>query len=99
MTACSELKSSEGPVGKEITVLIDEQSYDTKSFEIAQGDTVIFENVGEEPNWPASNIHPTHRMYPEAGAEYCGTDEQLTSFDACASLMPVDSCRFKLTHP
>ncbi|MCI0826274.1 MAG: hypothetical protein J4N73_00670 [Chloroflexi bacterium] len=99
VSACSELKSSEEPVGKEITVFIDEQGYDPKSFEIAQGDTVIFENVGEEPHWPASNIHPTHRMYPEAGAEYCGTDEQLTSFDACAPLMPGDSYRFKFNHP
>ena len=32
---------------------------------IKQGDTVVFENVGIEDHWPASNIHPTHQIYPE----------------------------------
>ena len=34
------------------------------SVQIEQGDTVIFENVGKNKHWPASNIHPTHDIYP-----------------------------------
>src|SRR5260221_10640859 len=29
------------------------------------GDIVIFENKDTIPHWPASNIHPTHQIYPE----------------------------------
>jgi len=29
------------------------------------GETVIFKNEGLKPRWPASNIHPTHNIFPE----------------------------------
>lgn len=32
---------------------------------ILQGDTVKFINAGKELHWPASDIHPTHQIYPE----------------------------------
>ena len=98
-SACTALAGGEDQTGRELTVLIDEQGFEPKSFEIAQGDTVIFENDGEQPHWPASNIHPTHRMYPGSGSEYCGTAEQSTSLDACGALMPGDSYRFTFNHP
>lgn len=28
-------------------------------------DTIIFVNEDQKPRWPASNIHPTHQIYPE----------------------------------
>ncbi len=33
--------------------------------EIEQEMTVEFENIGKNPHWPASNIHPTHEIYSE----------------------------------
>lgn len=32
---------------------------------IRQGDTVVFENRDGKARWPASNIHPTHHIYPD----------------------------------
>lgn len=42
-----------------------EKGYEPKDLRIRQGDTVIFENDSTEDRWPASNIHPTHEIYPE----------------------------------
>ncbi len=32
---------------------------------IKQNDSVNFLNLGKSSHWPASNIHPTHQIYPE----------------------------------
>jgi plastocyanin len=85
--------------GREIRVQIDASGFNPKSFEIGQGDTVVFENTGDEPHWVASNIHPTHRLYPGSGAEFCGTDQQETSLDACGPLMPGDQYAFRFDYP
>ncbi|MGH2621878.1 MAG: cupredoxin domain-containing protein, partial [Anaerolineales bacterium] len=90
--------SSNG-TGREIRVQIDASGFNPKSFEIGQGDTVVFENNGNEPHWVASNIHPTHRLYPGSGNEFCGTDQQATSFDACTALMPGDTFSFTFDYP
>ena len=86
-------------VGNQLVVQISEQGFEPKAFEIAQGDSVVFENTGDEPHWPASNIHPTHRMYPESGNEYCGTDQAEGSFDACKAVMPGESYAFSFNYP
>ena len=85
--------------GQEFHLTVGEQGFEPRVFEIQQGTTVIFENVGAEPHWPASNIHPTHRMYPESGSEYCGTERSGTSFDACRGLMPGETYSFTFNHP
>ena len=59
----------EGFVPSEIT--IDEKS------------SVIFINKDTEPRWPASNVHPTHDLYPE--------------FDPKKNVNPGESWAFKLT--
>ena len=87
------------PAERRVTVLIDETGFEPKSLEIGQGDTVVFENVGKEPHWPASNIHPTHRMYPGSGSEYCGADDSVTNLDACQPLMPGDVFTFTFQFP
>lgn len=33
--------------------------------EIKKGTKVIFKNEDQEARWPASNLHPTHGIYPE----------------------------------
>ena len=47
---------------------------------VLQGETVEFVNQSEKPFWPASNIHPTHIIYPE--------------FDAGQPVAPGKSWRF-----
>lgn len=59
------LKPSESPTGKVVAIAMNENGFVPKDVEIMQGDTVVFENTGKKPHWPASNIHPSHQIFPE----------------------------------
>lgn len=50
---------------KQVIVHMDEQGFDPREITVTQKQTVVFENVGKNNRWPASNIHPTHQIYPE----------------------------------
>ena len=39
--------------------------YEPNSLTVTRGDTVIFENSTKEYHWPASDLHPTHTIYPD----------------------------------
>lgn len=39
--------------------------YRPKDVEMKKGQTITFENTDTRDRWPASNIHPTHGIYPE----------------------------------
>lgn len=51
--------------GQGSTVYIDISGFKPSVTEIKKGDTVTFENQDSLDHWPASNIHPTHLIYPE----------------------------------
>src|SRR3989304_4060025 len=38
---------------------------------ISVGETVTFVNKGDAKHWPASDIHPTHTVYPESDIKKC----------------------------
>lgn len=42
-----------------------ENGFQPNIFAIKKCTTVIFENEGRIPHWPASDLHPTHGIYPE----------------------------------
>ncbi|MDP3696566.1 MAG: cupredoxin domain-containing protein [Candidatus Taylorbacteria bacterium] len=42
-----------------------ETGFEPLETEVKEGDIVIFENMSKNNHWPASNIHPTHGIYPE----------------------------------
>ena len=50
--------------------------------------TVIFVNQDKVQRWPASNIHPTHTLYPEKGG--CIGSK----FDACGGVKPGEAYEF-----
>ena len=70
----------EGEDGSAVVHVTDE-GFEPRSVEVGAGDTVVFENVGEEAHWPASDDHPTHEAYSgfdpkepiEPGAEWSFT--------------------------
>jgi hypothetical protein len=66
---------------KENIVYVDEAGFSPSEIRIKQGEMVIFKNRGKEPHWPASNIHPTHQIYPE--------------FDPLNPIFPGESWSFK----
>jgi plastocyanin len=48
-----------------VVVRIEAAGFVPATVTIRQGDTVVFENRGSSARWPASNIHPTHHIYPD----------------------------------
>lgn len=47
------------------TIKMYDTGFNPANLNIPVGSTVVFENVDESEHWPASNIHPTHDIYPE----------------------------------
>ncbi|MBI3332429.1 hypothetical protein HYZ99_05770 [Candidatus Peregrinibacteria bacterium] len=59
------------------------EGFDPKEVNLYEGNDVCFVNADTVERWPASNIHPTHGIYPEfdpkgpvaVGEEWCFTFE------------------------
>ena len=62
-----------------------ETGFSPSKLSIRAGQTVVFENAGQREHWPASNIHPTHGIYPE--------------FDSKSGVPPGGSWAFTFTKP
>ncbi len=75
---------SSGP--QTFTVTISNSGYSPSSLTINAGDIVNWENEGTQDNWPASAVHPTHRVYPGSDIAKCGTAEGNNIFDSCRGL-------------
>ncbi len=71
--------------GKQVTIRMAENGFNPTSITINQNDTVIFINSGVQNHWPASNIHPSHAIYPE--------------FDPKRGIAPGKSWSFKFNKP
>ena len=59
-----EASAHEGDDGS-VVVHVTDDGFEPRSVEVDAGTTVVFENVGGEAHWPASDDHPTHEEYPE----------------------------------
>lgn len=51
--------------GKTVTVSMKSSKFDPETITVQKGTKVIFKNEDTQDRWPASNIHPTHTIYPE----------------------------------
>jgi len=78
----------------EVIIKITANGFEPKEIEIIRGTKVTWINESSKPSWPASDIHPTHRLYPGSGIEKCGTSEQDKIFDACRGLNQGESWSF-----
>lgn len=76
------------------TIEITSSGFSSNNLEINQGDTVTFINQGSSSSWPASAIHPTHKVYPDSDINKCGTTEEINIFDACGGLGQGESYSF-----
>lgn len=47
------------------TVVLTEYGFEPEQLVIKVGDKVIFNSELQTPYWPASNLHPSHTIYPE----------------------------------
>jgi plastocyanin len=44
-------------------------SFEPSTLTINKGETVEFKNESGDDKWPASNVHPTHELYPGFDAQ------------------------------
>lgn len=51
--------------GTTVTMLMHADVFEPVDLTIKQGTKVVFKNVDTDGHWPASDIHPTHGIYPE----------------------------------
>lgn len=47
------------------TIVFSQEGFTPQDITIKKGDTVIFRNESGNQMWPASNLHPSHGIYPE----------------------------------
>ena len=47
------------------TVIMKKDSFEPETLTIPKCTQVVFRNQDNVPRWPASNLHPTHGIYPE----------------------------------
>jgi plastocyanin len=78
----------------EITIKITANGFEPKEVEITKGTKVTWINEQPNPSWPASDVHPTHEVYPGSSIKKCGTPEQNKIFDACRGLKQGESWSF-----
>lgn len=52
-------------VTDEAVVVMKQDMFEPQTLEIKKATRVTFKNEDSQPRWPASNIHPTHGIYPE----------------------------------
>ncbi len=86
--------STPTPTTQEFVVRITNTGFEPSILEVPKGAKVTFVNESSNPSWPASAVHPTHRVYPGSGIEKCGTPEQERIFDACRGLGKGESWSF-----
>ncbi len=67
------------------TIVITEAGFEPASLTIKVGQAVKFTNRGTVKHWPASNLHPSHLLYPE--------------FDPKIGFAPGQSWTFVFTKP
>lgn len=51
--------------GVEYEIVLTDSGFESKELTIEKGNNVVFINKRSVPVWPASDIHPTHGIYPE----------------------------------
>lgn len=79
---------------KSHTVVISSSGFSPNVLEIKRGDRVIFINRDSNTHWPASNVHPTHTVYPGSSIQKCGSDAESTIFDSCKELRQGEEYSF-----
>lgn len=57
--------SSSATAASKTTVHMTANGFSPQEVTIQKGETVVFINDDSQNHWPASNIHPTHEIYPE----------------------------------
>jgi plastocyanin len=87
--------ASQTPEAEEKYVVIyTDSGYSPTTLKIERGKTVTFKNQSTQSMWPASAVHPTHRVYSGTSLDEHCPDTAGTAFDACKGFLPGQSWSF-----
>jgi plastocyanin len=79
------------------TVVYGASGFSPATLRVKSGETVTFKNESSNRVWPASDVHPTHRLYSGTSlSDHC-PDETNSAFDACRGLSPGEEWSFTFT--
>ena len=83
-------------VDEDNTIEITASGFFPKILTVSVGETVTFVNKDTAPHWPASDLHPTHTVYPGSDIKKCfdGTTDKSLLFDSCRALNGGESWSF-----
>lgn len=77
-----------------VIIHVDENGFEPNVVIVKPHNEVVFENVGREGHWPASNNHPTHTLYGGTSLdEHCGNEPSAT-FDSYGPIPAGESWSF-----
>jgi|SRR3989338_4044557 len=79
---------------KSYTVEITSSGFSPQTLSINKGDTVTWINKQPQKSWPASAVHPSHKVYPGSDIAKCGTAEEKNIFDSCGGLAQNEAFSF-----
>src|SRR3989338_1392701 len=77
-----------------ITVTYTDSGYSSATVKISAGDAITFVNDSSNTMWTASNLHPTHTLYPSSDISKCSTALAVELFDTCKGVAPGESWSF-----
>jgi plastocyanin len=80
VAGCGGDDSGDGGGANGAVVMMEADGFSPATLTVESGETVTFENTSDDDRWPASNVHPTHELYPE--------------FDAKKAVLPGESYSF-----
>lgn len=90
----SEITESETETPQTYTIEYTSSGFEPSEITISSGDSITFLNTISTNVWPASNVHPSHTVYPNSGINKCGTSEESEIFDSCKGLSEGESYTF-----
>lgn len=67
-----------------VTIVRTSAGYEPNEVTIKKGDIILWTNESDEYHWPASDLHPTHGVYPE--------------FDPLKPIAPGDEWKFQFNQ-
>src|SRR3989344_8401980 len=77
-----------------VTITMDDNGFSPNEVIIKAGQKVEWINKSSRDFWPASNIHPTHSLYPDSSIFKCLTPDEPTIFDSCRPVTSGKSYSF-----
>lgn len=85
----------EVPTVNENVITYTDTGYSPNTITIKNGKTIIFKNQSSKSMWPASAMHPTHRLYSDTSLDEHCPDTTNSAFDACTGILPGAQWSFK----